>query len=47
MIELSPEYQSSLNNAPELLCLESGENKYELTAKLKGGDNITRKIQAK
>jgi hypothetical protein len=44
MSEMRPELQAWLNNAPELLCLESSEISYMLTAKLDGGDNMTRKV---
>ncbi len=44
MLKIKPELQAWLNSAPELLCLESTERSYMLTAKLDGGDNITRKM---
>ena len=44
MSETRPELQAWLNNAPELICLKSSERSYMLTAKLDGGDNMTRKI---
>lgn len=35
--------QEFIERAPELLCLESGQETYRLTTKLTGGDNIIRK----
>lgn len=41
---LDVKLQEYLERAPELLCLETGQESYELTAKILGGDGLTRKV---